>query len=106
MPPSTRDSDLTTSGRSNNSDVRQQLEYANTEDIQVNYEQSMFGLSSNGDRTLSHALTNIPAASEDQGSETGVTRDEGGSFYSYNSMRDVRLFVKEMHGRWATVGCS
>lgn len=89
----------TTTGRVHGSDTKRQSREERAEDIQdqrAKYEQSMFGVSSNGDRTFSHVRTNEPA---NPGSEAGLNRDEEGSFYSYNSTRDVRLFVKEMHGR-------
>ena len=62
-------------------------------------EQSTFGLSSNGDRTMSHAHTSAPDVSSSQQGRTGEDRDPRNSVLSYNSIRDVRLFVKEMHGR-------
>ncbi|CCA70828.1 hypothetical protein PIIN_04763 [Serendipita indica DSM 11827] len=89
----------TTTGRVHGSDTKRQSREERAEDIQdqrAKYEQSMFGVSSNGDRTFSHVRTNVPVNSE---SEAGLNRNEEGSFYSYNSTRDVRLFVKEMHGR-------
>ena len=89
----------TSSGHISEAGTKRQL----ADDNQANrakYEQSMFGFSSNGDRrTMSHAHTSAPALSKHQESEAGENQTEGGSFYSYNSTRDVRLFVKEMHGR-------
>lgn len=76
-----------------------------SQENRAKYEQSIFGFSSSGDRrTLSHAHTSALAMSRRQESEGGGSQDDGGSFHSYNSTRDVRLFVKEMHGRvWNSI---
>ncbi|CAG7853098.1 SubName: Full=Uncharacterized protein {ECO:0000313/EMBL:CCA75872.1} [Serendipita indica DSM 11827] len=102
VPMPVRGLDPTTSATGDSDDKRQREEEieAKSQANRARYEQSMFGFSSNGDRrTFSHVHTSAPAMSRRQESEDGENQDDGGSFYSYNSARDVRLFVKEMHGR-------
>ena len=100
-----RGSDPTTSAQAGEENAKKIQEEDDSEGkSQANrakYEQSMFGFSSHGDRrTMSHAHTSAPAMSKHRQSEAGENQDDdGASFYSYNSTRDVRLFVKEMHGR-------